>query len=128
MAHLMMAAGCGSSDPLGTVSGKVLFDGQPVGEGTVILDNLSGVSAQAVIGSDGSYQVTTIDGGLPPGDYSVMILPPEIPDPSSGENTAPGTITKEMPNIPEQYRSFEATPLKITIQEGENQINLEMSE
>jgi len=121
--------GCESPEPVGQVTGKVTYKSEPVGEGVVHFSNSEvGFSADAKIGSDGFYTLTTHKGGVPPAEYKVTISPPEIPDPSSGGDTAPGTITKEMDNIPEKYRSLATTPLTATVKEGKNQVALDMED
>jgi hypothetical protein len=126
---LLFTLGCGSAEPLGQVSGKVTFQGEPVGEGTVLFSNPDlGVSAEAELSADGSYTLTTYKGGLPPGDYKVTVSPPEIPDPSPSGDTEPGMITKPVDNIPEKYRSLDTTPLTVSVQEGTRQFDLLLEE
>lgn len=126
---LLLAVGCSSSEPAGRVSGKVTYQGAPVTEGVVIFSNSStGVSAEATIDGDGGYTITTRTGGLPPGEYKVTVAPPEIATPSDGGNSAPGTMPKEVDNIPQKYRDPATTPLTLNIQDGDNPLDISMVE
>ena len=111
----------------GTVSGIVTYNGQALTEGIVLFENEELANyGQAAIGADGSYRIETVKGGIPPCDYAVIVLPPEIPDPNSDPDFPPETITKKMKNIPKRYREYETSPLKVSVKEGENVANLEM--
>ena len=125
----LLTLGCGSADPTGQVAGKVTYKGAPVTEGAVLISNSStGVSAQAQIAADGSYTITTQKGGLPPGDYKVTVMPPEIPGPIGDGNSEPGMIVKPVDNIPQKYRIPTSTPLTVAIKEGGNEFNISMEE
>src|SRR5688572_17298853 len=101
----LATAGCGESGPpVGRVSGKVTYQGQPVTEGTVsFYSDAAGYAAEAQLGNEGSYRIETEDGGLHVGDYVVSIHPPmELgpPDP----RTPQVMIEKDVANIPKKYR------------------------
>ncbi|MEZ6039278.1 MAG: carboxypeptidase-like regulatory domain-containing protein [Planctomycetaceae bacterium] len=106
-------AGCSSSDDLGTrysVSGKVTFSGSPVSEGEIsFVDKSTGGSDAATLASDGSFQVS-----LPAGSFAVVITPPTIMV-DEEENTEPYESFKDVPNIPEKYRTSNETPIAISI-------------
>lgn len=128
-AVLLLALGCGSTEPAGQVAGKVTYKGTPVTEGVVILrDASTGAAAEAQIGGDGSYTITTQKGGLPPGDYKITVTPPEIPGPVGDGTSEPGMIPKPVDNIPEKYRSPTTTPLMVTLKDGGNEFNISMDE
>ena len=119
--------GCGASESLGTVRGNVTSDGQPVAEATISFRNTeTGESASAQLDASGAYQITGA-GGVDPGTYKVIILPPEV-EVSLGPNSPPTTRQKEMPNLPKRYRSIQTTPLSAEVGNGENEINFELTE
>ena len=53
LALSMSLAGCGNSPPLGTVSGRVTLDGQPLAETTVEFQPASGSPAYGVTDAEG---------------------------------------------------------------------------
>src|SRR5262245_57636880 len=113
---LLLAPGCGESNPLGrrAVHGNVTFQGQPVEYGGIqfMPDDLQrGVSRGAMI-EDGQYQIKTTD-GLPPGNYKVMITAPdqkqkEIVEGPPGEERS---VARE--RIPKKYNL--QTELKLEV-------------
>ncbi len=65
------------------VSGRVTLDGQPLADATISFTDLkNGFGASAIVGSDGSFEVTTLKGGMQPGTYSIAVIPqnPESPE------------------------------------------------
>lgn len=125
---LVVICGCNqNSKPLGKISGQVTSDGQPLDDGLVSIINLDlGVRVEGEIQPDGTYEITTFEGGVPPGDYSVIVYPPEIPNPNAPPTSEPGLIVKKMDNIPKVYRAPNTTPLKVTVQQGENEYDIEL--
>jgi len=74
-ASLVALAGCGSK--LQKAGGKVLVDGVPVKEGTIMFyPTNKGRPATASIAGDGSFTLSfgQPDDGLPPGEYKVVIV------------------------------------------------------
>jgi hypothetical protein len=144
VAVLAMVGCFGNSDgPTGTVSGKVSFKHQPVSEGRVAFVSVQGKGATGVIGEQGEYSLRTVAGSrIPVGEYQVAIQPPpaEPRDPSSASAGAyqptPGKImigapgdpvVKDYPNIPLRYRNPATSGWKVTIGEGENQFDFQMT-
>ncbi|AMV20244.1 hypothetical protein [Planctomyces sp. SH-PL14] len=125
---LVLCLGCGGGDktPRGTVSGKVTFNGMPVTEGVVTFTRKGGGGSGAgTIGSDGSYSASGVEGGIPAGDYTVVVMPPEVAK-DLGPNTSPTMVLKEMKDIPAKYRSEATSDLKTSIQQGSNEYNVDM--
>jgi hypothetical protein len=117
--------GCNSVKkvPVGEVSGKVTFEGKPVGQGIVTFMNPEvGAGDEAHLNPDGTYVVKT---PMPVGEYKVFILPPivykkvDIRGPEVGVEVQ----TKE---IPQRYRTIGTTELKATVKEGKNQLDFDM--
>ena len=77
---LVAAGGCGSSDGLYSVSGKVLYRGEPA-EGALVYfhrqgerDKLLEHIPQGIVGADGTFTLASPAGqGALPGDYTVLI-------------------------------------------------------
>ena len=119
-------AGCGPSASVGQISGKVTCDGQPVGEGLVSFHNPdTGAAAQAELESDGTFQVSNTEGGLPPGDYRVTIMPPTVQLPDTAE-TEGGLGFKDVVNIPQKYRSAKTSSLTAAVELGRNDLDFAM--
>lgn len=124
---LPLLGGCGApAEPLGPAEGRVLFEGEPVTEGMVVMVNRDkGVHMTAPLGEDGRFEFQRADGvGLPLGTYQVAVMPP-IPDlPEGAVATA---ATKEHPNIPVKYRSHGTSGLTATVSEESPEIVIEMT-
>jgi hypothetical protein len=132
--------GCGNKArlPVNPVHGRVLYKGQGVPRATVVFfpdgdaANLVGnVRPFAYTEADGSFDVKTYVGGdgAPPGDYRVSITtfyasPKRGPvkDALVGEE-APQTFVQIPKPISEKFANIESAGIKITIQEGENNLD-----
>ena len=117
-------AGCGGGvdrGPLGTLEGTVTFEGTPLTEGMIYLKMPDGKGAGGgEIGADGTFVIAGgAVGGIPTGTYTVWFAPPMV-EVSRGENEAPDEQPKEMPNMPEKYRSASTSGLTVEITEGSN--------
>ena len=120
--------GCGSSAPIGRVTGEVTCDGAPVEEGIVsFLDGKRGFAAQAILGPGGEFELRSTAGrGLPPGKYDVAILPPTVQMPDTAE-TEGGEGFKQVDNIPQKYRNAKSSGLVAEVVEGTNHFELAMT-
>lgn len=109
------------------VSGLVTLDGTPLPSGTVAyIPDQAGPASYGVILNDGSYVVNTgREEGLPTGAYSVTVVSREgsIEDPSG--RGLPPKAGKMI--TPPWYSNKRSSPLKIAVEPGSNQINLELS-
>lgn len=83
---VMCLAGCGGPDRPKTIpiSGKVMIDGQPPGEGgklyftaTKVAEGYPKRPASGTFTADGKYRVMswTVDDGLVPGRYAISVIP-----------------------------------------------------
>lgn len=86
-----------------TVSGKVLFNGQPVASGTIGFVTANGKTANGAIGKDGSYQISA-----EPGEYQIVV---------KGSNQQP---------LPAKYADAKTTPLRTTIRKGKLNFDLDL--
>lgn len=119
---LLVAAGCGSKTPVPVypTSGRLLINGQPAPGAIVGLHPTDGDFDQAGsrpagrVQDDGSFVLATygIADGVPAGEYIVTVFWPANPD---GPDPGPDRLA-------EKYAIPEKSPLRITIHEGENEL------
>jgi len=139
--------GCGESKPTTyPVSGVVTYKGQPV-EGATVGFSSTDADTQPAVGltdAQGKYTLTTFekDDGALPGEFTIHVFKydrkptvpamdtsgvqvDEMPDDYKPEEMAEEPPPKHL--LPEKYSAPHSTPLKTTIQAGENtyDINLE---
>jgi hypothetical protein len=119
------AIGCSQGPPTGKVHGKVTFKGQPVKEGRVTLLNpTEGGAYEGLIAEGGVY---TVPNPVLVGDYVVVVTPlTHIVDTDPGK-TPPSAVEKPAPDIPRKYRMQGQTPLKASVKQGENELNLDLT-
>jgi hypothetical protein len=120
----VIASGCGGDGergPTGTVSGKVVGpDGRPVTQGAInFTAPKQGVGAITPLSESGEFE---LEQPLPVGTYKVYFTPPAPPPPEPGSPPPP----KQIPGVPRQYHSEQATPLSVEITEGKNPLTLEL--
>jgi hypothetical protein len=108
---------------VGTVSGKVTFQGTAVGEGRITFTNpQTGASADALLDAGGGY---ALKAPLPVGEYKVTVMPLIVRRQVGGKGPVVGD-EKPAPNIPEKYRTIGTTDLKASVKEGPNDLNFDM--
>jgi hypothetical protein len=120
--------GCGPSrdpnlPPTANVSGKVIYQGEPVTVGTVTFHpEGDGNPAVGLLGEDGTFSLSTYapgDGAVV-GKHSVTI---DIPPPLDG------TSPEDAFSVPDPYTSPETTPLKVEVsEEGEEGLEFVLEE
>ena len=122
-AAIVALAGCGGEgNPVGTVSGTVTFQGQPVTEAQVSFrSSETGRGNIATLDSAGEFSLPE---ALAVGSYTVSITPPAPPAPDM--DAGPQPPPKQYANIPQKYRSELTSPLKADVKEGENQFPFEL--
>ena len=136
---LLFAGGCGPDyKARGIVKGKVTRGGKALTMGTVMFSNKEGITGQATIQVDGTYEMPD----APVGDCKVTVTVPKMPndpsvwarmggkgpampsgpvDPSKGEAPPPpaAKIPKEYVPIDQKYSDPETSGLKFTVKKGE---------
>lgn len=113
-----------NSVPTGTIYGKVTFRGNPVLEGNVHFSSPAGFSASALLEQGGQYKLYSHLGHkVPLGEYEVSVTPPRLP---LSEEKESGIEWKAVSDIPEQYRHFATSELKLTAVHGNNEFNIDM--
>lgn len=119
--------GCGGSDgpkyETGTVTGKISSKTGPVPEGAQVEFHFSGGghTGRSLVATDGTYAITS---GIRVGNYSVVVLPPEVKAPEDASIPAPPP--QEYPGLKATYRTIETTTAKHEVKAGKNEINLEL--
>jgi len=118
--------GCGQRAE-STVSGLVTLGGSALDHGQVVFVPVSGSVGQGATGqieSDGNYTLQVGQtGGLPSGEYKVLVLSraPSVPSTKPGAPPLPGKLL-----TPERYRQRTTTDLQFVVEPGSNTINLEL--
>jgi len=121
-----LLTGCGGSDtePTGSVTGNVTYNGAPLAEGLVnIYSEGRSVVGTAEIDTEGNFK---FENPIATGDYRVYISPP--PPPAPPEPGQPPLKIKPPQKIPEKYRTANSTDLNITIAPGTNELALILSD
>jgi hypothetical protein len=126
-AFLLVLVGCAEKPPaLGVVRGRVTLHAKPVTGATVLFENVeTGIAMNAPLNLDGRYEVKTYQGaGLPPGKYTVAVMPggvmrPEEEGPLAGDAKAERAKLPVTP-VPEKYHKAATSGLTVEVKEGEN--------
>jgi 3',5'-cyclic AMP phosphodiesterase CpdA len=112
--------------PTHPVSGKLRIDGQPAAKATVTFHALNpdtqkwNVVCDGLTDEDGRFKVSTYTkfDGCPAGEYAVTVV-------KTGKGYYDGHIP-EKTQFPEKYATPAATPLKVTVKEGTNDLELDL--
>lgn len=121
---VFLLSGCGRSETEAEsfwISGTVTSGGRPVEEGTISFeDPQTGSAGQADLGPGGAYELE-----LAAGSYRVAIEPPlvELMAPA----TEPHLAYKDMPSIPEKYRSATTSELEVSVSAEAEGVNFDMT-
>lgn len=135
--------GCSKPANVGSVSGTVSFQGEPVPAGNIIYFEQSskGYLAVSEIGENGSYTLNyqrTPD--IPLGDYAVYVGPPEsnmtqteyyaLKKKVDAEFRSRGEQPPPSPDwtLPAKFYAPTTSPLSATVEAGENDIPISLEE
>lgn len=138
---LLLVVGCGGDGkgPTGTISGKLLLNGQPAPAGTQIhfLSN-TGDATGAEVSGDGTFTIM----GVTVGSYQVSVTPPaaqtvemtpeeamrKVHGTAPGEKgTDPDAFTSQAAKtIPQKFTDFGTSGVKFEVKEGSNDFLLDM--
>lgn len=118
---VLLAAGCGSEKPTGTLTGTVSCNGSTVHSGNVNLISTAGDGAMAKIAENGTFKV---DGPLPAGEYRVYLSAP-VPEP-----LPPGQKPPKVPKfeVPPKFTDVATTKMTVTVKPGPNDVPLEFKD
>jgi len=142
---LVVSVGCGRSDrpPLGKVSGTVSHNGQPIKSGSMVFEVAGARPAHARIVDGKITEVTTYDpnDGVPVGLARIAVFAtesggapasaiPTTPATSDPGSYAPGANymgAETKPLIPTKYNDPSTSGLTWQVEEGENDLALDLS-
>jgi len=130
LAALLTPVGCGSSDslPLGTVKGKVLYEGQPLDHGDVVFIPMEGTSGPQGVGrieSDGSFRMQTGDrDGAAVGRHVVTVHCRRAPTSEQAQDML--AIPESL--IPDEYSKEDQSPLRFEVKRGANEYRIELAD
>jgi hypothetical protein len=130
---MTLSSGCGKGPPpikgklsLFPVSGKLLMDGQPMTQATILFhpvrkypDGAAPQRPRAVVESDGTFKVSTYGNadGAPAGDYKVTI---------SWKGDVTGATSEEQAALPEKapetFQQPRSSRLRIKVNEDKNEL------
>lgn len=113
---LASLVGCGGGESLQPVTGKVVYaDGSPVTAGAVTFNHVEKqVAATGLIAQDGTFTLNFGDSeGAPAGEYQVVV---------TGDTETYGAP----PTVANIYSDPSQTPLKQTIVEGDNNLEIKV--
>ena len=126
--------GCGGDPalpPVYPVTGKVTLQGAPLGEYGISFVSAGGdATASAVLGADGSYSLTTLDGriGCTLGKYKVVIRPKVGPDAAMDamKNMKPLSKgqAKEKSKLPDAFGAAGTSPKEVEVKAEPNVIDI----
>ena len=111
--------GCGGK--MGSVTGRVTVDGQPVPNAKVSYeDNVKHVRASGETDANGVYTLSTNakNDGAPVGDYRIAIVQASAAD--SSQTTAPPRL------FPTQFERVETSGLSFSVKSGSNTNDIQL--
>jgi len=119
--------GCGAAEPdygpLGTLSGKVTFNGAPLTEGAIILSREGGGSGAALMQADGTFLVTDRIGGIPVGNYMVGFTAAQ--EEVAGPPDSPPQMKAKL-ILPKKYYDTSESGITVEIKEGPNTLEFDV--
>lgn len=129
---LALLSGCGSSEPMGSVTGTLLLEGKPLpaGHGVVFMEPQSGALSYSMTDAQGKF---TLKDKLPLGQYEVSVRPID-PEAAMEEVSAEALIDNPelgkkgafVFDFPKQYSEPTTSGLKFEVKEGENDFTIDM--
>jgi len=117
---VLVLVGCSNSKPVGSITGKVTYKGQPVTSGSInFIAPDRGIGADCKLDASGNYSIKELDAGT----YKVYIQPP-IP-----EQLEPGKVAKkEKFEVPTKYQDPQQTTISKEVKAGKNDIPVEIKD
>lgn len=128
---LLVPLGCDRGPAMGTVTGKVTFDGKGVGEGTIQFFPLQpGPMAASRLAQDGSFELTTLKSGdgARVGEYTVVVVPPSDVNRLQRELKPGQPWSAKFENIPADVRSELTSSLTAKVESGSNTFTFDLKE
>jgi hypothetical protein len=133
---LLLLMGCGTTIPKGAVSGKVMYNSQPVNGATLFLyptNTGQGLEMTIPVDQEGAFRASDV----PTGEYKVVVQPTKGNNGPSTKGMKPEQIAQmkeqiesmKVPatiKIPAKYTKQETSDLKMTVGKGDQTVPLEL--
>jgi hypothetical protein len=105
---------------MGPISGKVIYNGQPLSFGSVTFQPTSGQPAWGEIQSDGTFVLSTYgpNDGAVVGTHKIKVACYESQRPTATPKAGEQTLGRSL--IPQNYTLFDQSGLTAEVQPGEN--------
>jgi hypothetical protein len=119
----LISAGCNRGPTLVPASGRVTFNGKPLETGAIMVQPVAGPAAQAKIGPDGTFQLSTFkpgDGAIV-GTATVRVFCRKDITPPGGEQAWGPSL------IPERYNRFDTSGVTVEIKAGMPPLEISLS-
>lgn len=118
---LLLVAGCSGGNPLGTVTGQVKLDGQPLRTGLIRFVPVGGMGQTADTGiTEGKYTAL-----VPVGEVVVEITAPRVVGKQKMYDTADSPVVQTVTELlPARYNV--RSELRLTVQKGSQEKHFEM--
>jgi hypothetical protein len=116
-AAILLSAGCSKGPAVAPVSGKVLYNGEPLPYGSIMFQPASGQPAGAAIEPDGTFRLSTFsefDGAII-GPHKVKVTCYTSQRPSEKAQKKVGEATLGQLLIPLQYTFLDQSGLTATV-------------
>ena len=129
---LVFLLGCGSSEPVGSVTGTLLLEGKPLpaGHGVVFMEPQSGALSYSLTDAQGNF---CLKDKLPIGQYEVSVRPidaevamEEVSADARIDNPRLAQKGAFVFDFPKHYSEPTTSSLKFEIKEGENDFTIDM--
>jgi hypothetical protein len=126
----VLATGCQKGPAVGSVSGKVTYNGQPLPYGNVVFQPPSGQPAGGAIQPDGTFRLSTFseyDGAII-GPHKVRVGCYTSQSPSQANKKSPGEASLGQLLIPTKYTFADQSGLTATVPaEGLSEVVFELT-
>jgi hypothetical protein len=124
---LAVFAGCNGGPKMTPVTGKVMYNGNPLEFGVVMFQPSSGQPARGDIQPDGTFTLSTyrLNDGVVLGKHKVRIACYESMRPSADKG--PGERTLGKPLVPTKYTVFDESGLTAEVDENSYEFTFELS-
>jgi len=113
--------GCNRGPAVVPVTGKVVYNGNPLGFGSVTFQPTSGQQARGEIQADGSFQLSTfsLNDGAVPGAFKVKVACYDSQNPKAAKAAGEQGLGKLL--IPRKFTTFNTSGLTADVKESGNE-------
>ena len=129
-AAFTVCLGCGDGAELAPVTGRVLYNEQPLAFGSIMLQPPAGEPARGTIKTDGTFELETPDHGkgATPGRNKIRITCFEAQRPGAAQNVK-GELALGKSLIPPRYANYSTSGLEVDVlPSGNEPLELRLSD